>query len=195
MLHGFSGLYGAEPLQPPFGLSWGDSPTRLVDWAVRTKLDQVIKAPADRPRLKVLMVSPAKGTLPGHDATTLEARFMDGELFEVALHYNYPGKNALFVRTRFAALKKILTQRHGPFKLGARGRDEPRDGITTRSTAYQIEPAPGRNLMLVLTEVSDSKRADSSARFSVVYHNGGVLADEGSKVIIRREGVDIPSRP
>lgn len=65
MFHGVSVLWAAEPLQPPFGLSWGDSPTRLVDWAMRTKLDQTVKAPADQPRLKVLLVSPARGTLPG----------------------------------------------------------------------------------------------------------------------------------
>jgi hypothetical protein len=49
--------------------------------------------------------------------------------------------------------------------------------------------------MLVLTEVSDAKRGDASARFSVVYHNGGVLKDEGPRVIIRRDGVDLPGKP
>ncbi len=192
MFHGVSVLWAAEPLQPPFGLSWGDSPTRLLDWAMRTKLDQTVKAPADQPRLKVLLVSPARGTLPGHDATTLEARFMDGKLFEVALHYTYPGRKSAFVRAQFAELRKILSHRHGPLQMGAKTREEPLDGVVTRSTAYQIEPAPGSNLMLVMTEVTDAKRGDKSARFSVVYHNGGVLQQEGPRVIIRRDGVDVP---
>ncbi len=190
-----SGLRAAEPLQPPFGLSWGDSPAGLVEWAVRTGLDQTVKAPAGQPRLKILLVAPAEGSLPGHEATTLEARFMDGKLFEVALHYTYPGRKSSFVRGQFAELKKILTRRHGPLQLGGKAREEPKGGVTTRSTAFQIEPAVGRSLMLVLTEVSDDRRGDSSARFSVVYHNGGVLQEESSRVIIRRDGVEFPNRP
>ena len=194
-LHGVSVLCAADPLQPPFGLSWGDSPTRLVDWATRTKLDQTVKAPAEQPRVKILRVTPAKGTLPGHDATTLEARFMDGKLFEVALHYTYPGRTSTFVRAQFAELKRILAHRHGPLQLGAKTRGEPLDGVATRSTAYQIDPAPGSSLMLVMTEVSDTKRGDQSARFSVVYHNNGALQQEGSRVIIRRDELDLPGKP
>lgn len=187
-------VVGAEPLQPPFGLSWGDSPNRLVDWAVRMKLDQTVKAPADEPRLKILLVSPAKGSLPGHDASTLEARFMDGKLFEVALHYSYPGKGAPFVRAQFVELKKILTRRHGGFKPGGQKRETPIEGVTTRSTAFQIDPAPARYLMLILTEAMDTKRGDASARFTVIYHNGGLLKEDSETVIIRRDGVDPPTK-
>ena len=195
ILHGVSGLRAAEPLQPPFGLSWGDSPTRLVEWAVRTSLDQTVKAPAGQPRLKVLLVAPAEGALPGHEATELEARFMDGKLFEVALHYTYPGRKSSFVRGQFAELKKILTRRHGPLQLGAKAQEAPKEGVLTKLTSYRVEPASGRRLLLVLTEVSDAKRGDSSARFSVIYHNGGVLQEEGPRVIIRREGVEFPVEP
>ena len=188
-------LSAAEALPPPFGLAWGDSPTRLVDWAVRTKLDQTVKAPAEKPRLKILMISAAKGALPGHDASVLEARFMDGQLFEVALHYSYPGRKADFVRGQFVELKGILTRRHGAFKPSGNLRDSPRDGIITRSTAYQNEPATKRSLLLVLTEVTDAKRGDAAARFSVVYHSDGVVEDEGPRVIIRRDGVDLPDGP
>ena len=190
-----SRLWATEPLQPPFGLSWGDSPTGLVEWAVRTSLDQTVKAPAAQPRLKILIVAPAEGTLPGHEATALEARFMEGKLFEVALHYTYPGRESSFVQGQFAELKKILTRRHGPLQIGAKTREKPREGVLTRSTAYQLEPAAGRSLMLVLTEVSDAKRGDSSARFSVIYHNGEVLHAEGPRVIIRRDGVEFPAKP
>ncbi len=187
-------LRAAEPLPPPFGLNWGDAPTLLVDWAVRTKLDQLVKAPADQPRLKILMITAAKGNLPGHEASTLEARFMDGRLFEVAIHYTYPGKKADFVRGQFVELKGILTRRHGSFKPSGDSRER-RDGILVRSTAYRNGPTANRSLMLVLTEVADEKRGDAAARFTVVYHNSGLLRDEGPQVIIRRDGVDLPDGP
>ena len=118
---------------------------------------------------------------------------MDGKLFEVALHYTYPGRNSVFVRAQFAELRKILSHRHGPLQMGAKTREELLDGVISRSTAYQIEPAPGSNLMLVMTEVTDAKRGDKSARFSVVAESGSDLQQEGPRVIIRRDGVDVPS--
>ena len=180
---------------PPFGLTWGDSPSSLVEWATRTQLDQTMKVPASDPRLKVLRVSSPKGMLPGHEASVLEARFVDERLFEVALHYTYPGRKSSFVRGQFAELKRILAQRHGPLSLGAKSRKEPLAGVSSSSIAYQLEPAAGRSLMLVMTEVIDTKRGDRSARFSVVYHNGGVVKDDAPPIIIRRDGVDTPGRP
>ena len=195
LIHGICFLQAAEPLLPPFGLKWGEPPDGLVDWALRSSLDQTIKVPASDPRLKVLLVSSPKGNLPGHDATTLEARFIDGMLFEVALHYTYPGRKSSFVRGQFAELKRILAQRHGPLALGAKSRKEPLAGVSSSSIAYQLEPAAGRSLMLVLTEVVDTKHGDRSARFSVVYHNGGIVEDDTPPVIIRRSGVGSPQKP
>lgn len=188
-------MRAGEPLPPPFALSWGDSPARLSDWALRTHLDQTVKSLAGQPRLKIHLFSSAEGSLPEHDASTLEARFIEGRLFEVALHYTYPGRDADFVRARFAELKKILTTRHGAFKPGGKKQDVPRGGIVTRSTAYRFEPAGNRQLLLVLTEVRDAQRGDSSARFSAVYHNGGLLRDESPRVIIRKDGIDLPDVP
>ena len=99
------------------------------------------------------------------------------------------------MRGRFAELKRILAQRHGPLSLGAKSRKEPLAGVASSSIAYQLEPAAGRSLMLVMTEVVDTKREDRSARFSVVYHNSGVIEDESPSVIIRGDGVDTPKKP
>tara|TARA_Y100001933_G_scaffold179852_1_gene178298 strand:+ start:60 stop:734 length:675 start_codon:yes stop_codon:yes gene_type:complete len=195
LIHGIGFLQAAEPLLPPFGLKWGDSPNGLVEWALRSSLDQTVKAPASDPRLKVLLVSSPKGPLPGHEATTLEARFIDGRLFEVTLHYTYPGRESTFVRGRFAELKRILAQRHGPLGLGAKTRKQPLEGVSSSSIAYQREPAAGRILMLVLTEVVDTKRGDRSARFSVVYHNGGIVESDAPPVIIRRSEIGSPQKP
>ena len=195
LIHGICFLQAAEPLLPPLGLKWGDSPNGLVGWASRTNLDQTVKAPASDPRLKVLLVSSPQGTLPGHAATTLEARFIDGRLFEVTLHYTYPGRKSSFVRGQFAELKRILAQRHGPLALGAKRRKEPLAGVSSSSIAYQLEPVAGRSLMLVMTEVVDTKRGDRSARFSVIYHNGGIIEDDPPPVIIRRSDTGSPRKP
>ena len=112
---------------------------------------------------------------------------MDGRLFEGCLHYTYPGRNTTFVRGQFVELKRILSQRHGPLKLGAKTRGAPVAGVESQSVAYQLEFRSGSSLMLVMTEVSDAKRGDQSARFSVVYHNGGVLEQGEAQVIIRKE--------
>ena len=120
---------------------------------------------------------------------------MDGRLFEIALHYAYPGRDAAFVRAQFAELKKILAGRHGPFKPGGKKKDTPRSGIVTRSTAYRFEPAGKRHLLLVLTEVWDTQRGDAAARFSVIYHNGDVIEENGPRVLLRGDEVDLPEAP
>jgi hypothetical protein len=48
--------------------------------------------------------------------------------------------------------------------------------------------------MLILTETMDTKRGDASARFTVIYHNGGLLKEDSETVIIRRDGVDPPTK-
>ena len=182
----------AEALAPPFGLKWGDAPNSLVNWALKAKLDQTVKSPAEQPRLKILMISHATGSLPKHEATMLEARFMDGRLFEVALHYGYPGQSADFVRGKFNALKGILSRRHGVFRLSGNKREGPLDGIITRSSGYRIDPTSDEHLVLAFTEVVDARRGDAAARFSVMYHSAAVLAGNGERIVIRRDGVDLP---
>ena len=39
-----------------------------------------------------MVVKVPKGTLPDHAASSVEARFADGRLFEVAVHYTFPGR-------------------------------------------------------------------------------------------------------
>ena len=165
---------GAGKVEPPFGRKWGEPPTGLVDWAARFKLDVHVKAPGDRPRVKILMVAPRVGSLPNHESTSLEAHFIDGRLFEVSVHYTYPGESTDHVRARHAALKELLTRHYGPLKFNGRKNDT-QDGITTLSEAFQAEPSPGNMLLLVFTEVRDAKRGDAAARFSVLYHNEGIL--------------------
>lgn len=164
----------AGVIQPPFGLHWGDSPGGLIDWAARFKLDVLVKALGDRPRQKSLIISPREGTLPEHESTSLEAHFIDGRLFEVSVHYTYPGKKTDFVKGRYFALKNLLTKHHGPLAFNGR-KKEAAQGIETISEAYHVEPRPGNLLLLAMTEVRDIKRGDSGARFSLLYHNEDIL--------------------
>jgi hypothetical protein len=181
LLAGWSllGVVGAaEPLDPPLELKWGDSPSWLVGFADRHGMDKNVRAPGKEPRLTILEVGPAKGPLPGHEASSIEARFMDGRLFEVAVHYTYPGRSSDFVKGRFLALKSGLTVRHGKFRLNGKKKPAVKDGISTSSEAYHLDAGEGRVLLLAVTEVKDMKRGDSAARFSVVYRNETILAEE-----------------
>lgn len=159
----------AGELSPPFGLEWGGSPARLVDWAKKSELDLLVKSPGDDPEKSILMITPPEGALPGHEATSLEARFQEARLFEVGVHYAYPGRGVDFIESRFIELKRLLSVKHGQFKLAARQKDV-KDGISTTSEAYHLKPAPGYLLILARTVVVDTKRNDKAMRFSVVYH-------------------------
>lgn len=164
----------APAVDPPFNLQWGEPPGGLVDWAARYELDVLVKAPGDRPRIKVLVVAPREGTLPNHESTSLEAHFIDGRLFEVSVHYSYPGKAPAHVRGRHDVLRDLLAKRYGPLRFNGR-KNGTRDGITTSSEAWQVEPRPGNVLLLAFTEVKDAKRGDAAARFSLLYRNAAVL--------------------
>ena len=161
-------------MAPPFSLEWGESPGGLVDWAGRYKLDVHVKAPGDRPRIKILIVSPRVGTLPEHESTSLEAHFIDGRLFEVSVHYTYPGKSTEHVRARRDALKDLLVSQYGPLRLSGR-KNGTEDGITTLSEAHHAEPVPGHALLLAYTELRDLKRGDAAARFSLIFHSDKIL--------------------
>jgi hypothetical protein len=190
---GFEPL-GAADFKPPFGLSWGGSPGRLVEWAKRFKLDLLVKAPGNDPKMSILLITSQEGGLPGgHEASMLEARFREGRLFEVVVHYSFPGRQAGFVEERFIILKRELKARHGAFKLAGRQKVV-KDGILTNSDAYHLEPAPGLLLMLAYTTVKDVKRGDVAARFSVIYHSDRILQEEVKALAEEPEPVRLPER-
>ena len=164
----------AEPLPPPLELEWGGSPTRLIALADRFGMDKVVRTPGKQPRMTIVEVGPEEGTLPGHHASAVEARYIGGRLYEVTVHYTYPGRAADFVKGQFVDLKKGLTARHGAFQFNGEKKSTGK-GIVTNSQSYHINFAEGRTLMLALTETKDVKRGDSSATFSVVYHNASIL--------------------
>jgi hypothetical protein len=165
-----------QAVDPPFGLKWGAPPAGLVDWAARFKLDVLVKALGDRPRQQILIISARKGSLPSHESTSLEAHFVDGRLFEVSVHYTYPGKSTDFVRARHDALKALLSKKFGPLKFNG-SKKSSSDGIATVSEASHAEVGEGIMVMLALTEVRDTKRGDAAARFTLLYRNERILTD------------------
>lgn len=165
------GTLAEAALRPPFSLKWGDDPLRLSNWARSAGLDQVIKIPGAEPRLRILSVVAPKGqTLPQHDASTVEARFRDGSLFEVAVHYTYPGHSAVKVRERFLVLKNLLAKRHGEFAARPPKVTGPVEGVSTTLSSFRNDLPGGYFLLLAMTEVVDVDRGVESVRFSVIYH-------------------------
>ncbi len=157
-------------LEPPLGLHWGDSPEKLVAWASRHALDVVVSLPGDQPALRVLRVSARQGFLPGMQAGTVEARFLGGRLFEVALDYADPSAPAQVIETRFEKLKRQLTAEYGALTPN-RGDTTVDDGFATRRISLHREPVRGLFLLLAFTEVEDTLRKSREARFSLLYRN------------------------
>lgn len=164
----------AEPLPPPLELEWGGSPARLMALADRFGMDKTVRTRGKQPRVTIVQIGPEKGTLPNHHASAVEARFIGGRLYEVTVHYTFPGRSTDFVKAQFVKLKKGLSKRHGPFQFNGEKKSV-EEGVATSSESYHINVADGRILLLAITEVKDVVRGDSAARFSAVYHNSSVL--------------------
>ena len=162
-------------LAPPFGLEWGSSPDKLFDWADRQKLDVTIHLPGKQINERHIIIKKSGGNLPGHDASSLEARFNQGKLYEVTLNYADPKLNFNQSKIKFTEAKRALTANYGPFKLSSKDRKTSRDKFVTDAFSYHIEPVSGLFLMISYTEVRDSLRNTSKATFSLIYHNDNVV--------------------
>ncbi|MBT8044956.1 MAG: hypothetical protein KJO79_08390, partial [Verrucomicrobiae bacterium] len=165
---------GQAILAPPFGLQWGDSPDKVLDWADAKKLDATINMKGATPALYIVRVSSAQGPLPGHPAYALETRYHWGKLFEVTVHYGAPGMKAAKVRVDFDKLKTAMTVKHGPFTPSNK-QEKKGDGFIRRSVSYHREPVKGLLLMMSWTEVEDTLRKKRSARFSLLYRNQNII--------------------
>lgn len=177
-------------LGPPFGLRWGDSPEKLIDWISRHSLDTNIFLPGDQPAIRILKASPRKGFLPGTQASEVEARFIGGRLFEVTVHYEDPEAGPVQMETRFAKLRQQVTAEYGELTANKQGRTTDNQ-FSTRTRSFHREPVQGLFLLLVFTEVEDLLRKQRETRFSISYRN-----DNFRKEMERRiEGTAEPSKP
>lgn len=176
-----SPLCAAELLEPPFGLKWGDTPEKLLDWAARQRLDAAIRLPGDDPALRVVRVEPRQGCLSGTQATALEARFLRGRMVECTIEYADPEAGANVMEARFEDMKRQLAQQYG--KLAANQQQRVvEDQFATRTQAYHREAVRGLFLLLAATEIEDLLRKTREFRFSVVFRNENLrtgLLNEG----------------
>lgn len=161
-------------LAPPFGLQWGDTPDKVLDWAEEQALDVNIKIPGKRPEIREIRVSAEGGTLPNHQASVLEVRYHWGQLFEVTLHYGASGGSAAKIKADFDKLKSALTLKHGVFQVNNKS-DVVTDGYIQKSLSYHVEPVSGLMLLMAFTEVEDTVREVKSTRFSLLYQNYNIL--------------------
>lgn len=163
-------------LEPPFGLRWGDTPEKLIDWASRHSLDVNISLPGDQPALRILKISPRKGNLPGAAAQALEGRFHSGRLFELTVHYRDPEASSDTMEARFNKLKKELAAEYGALSANRQDRVI-KDNFATRSVSFHREPVKGLFLLLAYTAVEDQLRKTSEATFSLLYRNDNLRQD------------------
>lgn len=167
---------GQAVLDPPFGLRWGDTPEKLIDWASRHSLDVTISLPGDQPALRVLRVSPRRGNLPGAAAQAVEGRFHSGRLFEVTVHYRDPQVPADEMEARFNKLKKELSAEYGALSANRQDRST-RDSYATRTVSFHREPVKGLFLLLAYTEIEDQLRKTRESTFSLLYRNDNLRKD------------------
>jgi hypothetical protein len=157
-------------LEPPFGLRWGDSPEKLIQWASRQSLDVTISLPGDQPAVRVVRIQPKKGFLPETQAGAVEGRFLAGKLHELTIHYFDPEASADLMETRFEALRKQVALEHGTLLTNQQQRAV-EDQFVTRTHSFHREPVKGLFLLLAFTEVEDLLRKSKVARFSLAYRN------------------------
>jgi hypothetical protein len=157
-------------LEPPFGLRWGDSPEKLVQWASRHSLDITISLPGDQPAVRILRIQPKKGFLPETQAGAVEGRFLAGKLHELTIHYFDPEASADLMESRFDALRKQVALDHGTLLTNQQQRVV-EDQFVNRTQSFHREPVKGVFLLLAFTEVEDLLRKSKIAKFSLVYRN------------------------
>jgi hypothetical protein len=157
-------------LEPPFGLRWGDSPEKLIDWAARHALDVTIRLPGDQPGLRVVRIEPRKGFLPETKAGAIEGHFIGGRLFELTVHYFDREASAELMQARFEELRKQVATEHGALRANQQQRSV-EDQFVTRTQSFHREPVKGLFLLLAYTEVEDLLRKSRDARFSLIYRN------------------------
>jgi hypothetical protein len=157
-------------LEPPFGLHWGDSPEKLVQWATRLALDVTISLPGNQPTLKIIKINRPIGNLPDTEASGVEGRFVAGKLFELTVHYQDSDATADQMEARFIALRKQISQNQGPLLAGQQQR-EVVDQYVTRTQSFHREAVKGLFLLLAFSEIEDLPRNTRISRFSLIYRN------------------------
>jgi hypothetical protein len=175
--------FGQAIPEPPFGLRWGDSPEKLISWSSKHSLDLTVFNPGDQPGLRVLKIAPQKGLLPDSPASSVEAKFLNGGLYEMTVHFSDPTASAEEMAGRFDKLRKQISREQGALLTNQQQRIA-EDQFVTRTQSFHREPIRGVFLLIAWTEVEDLLRQSKEARFSLIYRNDN-FRDE-----LRKKGED-----
>lgn len=176
MAMSMSGSMAQAVLDPPFGLRWGDSPEKLIEWARKHTLDVTIKLPGKQPGLRILEIAPQRGFLPESKASAVEGRFLGGRLYEISVHYSDPTASSDTAESRFENLKRQITAEYGKLRSNQHQRSV-KDQFVTRTQSFHREPVKGLFLLLAYTEMEDLLRKSKAARFSLMYRNDNFRKD------------------
>lgn len=160
----------ADVIELPFGLRWGDRPSKVLDWAQKENLDATIELPGRDTKLRIIHVRPSKGNLPGHKVRKLTTLYRDGRLFEIVLHYSGDGLAVPVVKGRFLKLKRQLGRDFGTFETSRIDRSN-ENSLRSTSESYHVEPSPGILIIGVYSEVFDDLRKTGESKFSFIYRN------------------------
>ena len=165
-----SGVTAQAILKPPFGLSWGDSPEKLITWGQNHNLNITITLPGKQHGLSLPRIYSAGGKLPESEASALEGRFLDGKLYEMTVDYSDASATSNQMEARFDALKKQTAKQYGELRTNQK-QSSVANQFVTRTQSFHHEPVKGLFLLLAYTEVEDLLRKSKSSRFSLIYRN------------------------
>lgn len=168
--------WGQAIIEPPYGLRWGDSPQKLIDWAAKHSLDVNLSLPGDQPALRIVRLQPKKGFIPDTKAGAIEGRFLGGKMFEVTVHYFDPEASAEIMAARFLETRHQITTEQGKLTANQQQRTV-EDQFVTRTESFHREPVRGLFILLAFTEVEDLLRGKREARYSVIYRNDNLKSE------------------
>ena len=158
----------AQPIPPPFGLQWGETPERVQGLVDRTgsKAERRTEA-AGRETLELT------GPFPDQPFHRLAFTFETGQLIQVAVHYPLP-ENSVNAKQLVTSLRWELERSLGPGELLEMGTEtNPEDYQETRRVfRWQRD---GCAVWLISLEVSrGSSSQGREGELSVVYANLGL---------------------
>lgn len=171
-----AGARAQELLQPPFGMRWGDSPEKIIDWAAKHSLDVHIFLPGDQPGLRVVRIEPRTGMIPETDVRSVEGRFLKGRMIEMVSHYDDADASFELMLARFEKARRHLSTTHGDLQAN-RVLRKVEDGFVIRTRSFHREPVKGLFLLLTLTSIENQAQGGGKARYSVVYRNENLKAE------------------
>ena len=185
---GTMATFGQAVLEPPLGMKWGDRPERLIQWADQHELDVGIDLPARSPEMRVIRLSRSSPSQPIENGIRrIEARYVEGRMIEMTLHYGGQGNSGEQVEADFNLEKKRLTTEHGKF-IANQHEKVVKNEFSTETRSLHREPVRGLFLLIAFTRIEDLLRHQSEAEYSVMYRNDNL------RIMIENQRAEDPGK-